>query len=430
MKIPISMSFTNSVEGDEEETATTITTSNTDTDADTTTRTFASEMAETAAKVQAAYWDFMNSAQSKITHIVGIGTDVKRAMVEAAPYLPLVNKVATYIVPDLSQRDVLMLSVNVAALTTQGIKNYSSAEVAESSSESNVSATISQYATGIYNKLKNAFKSHFGNALDNASDEEKPHSSEETHNIFDTVKSKMSSFMTSFDSPITENNDDQIDTTIVTNTYIEDSQIPTTNTIITKTSKTFESGAEPILQTTNGETKHVILSNKLLQNGKHNIDRVITDMKNDSNSDENSANKSEEFDDDNDAEAYDDEYDDASMNVDDRNMINDNNVKINENDFKKVMQESMKLQPDFVQKLDGEELLKEIDESQKSLPNPKTDNRNVFNALIEELDIDQRVSDDKVNELIDGLEKITNYFISSGIKKNEILTTPPTLPMN
>ncbi|XP_026804277.1 DNA-directed RNA polymerase II subunit RPB1-like [Rhopalosiphum maidis] len=432
-----SMPFTKSVEGDEEETATTITTSDTDTDtdadADTTTRTFANKIAETAAKVQAAYWDFMNSAQSKMTHIVSIGTDVKRSLVVAAPYLPLVNKVATYIVPDLSQRDVLTLSVNVAVLTTQGIKNYSSTEVTESSSELNVGATISQYANGIYNKLKYAFKSKFGDVLDNSSDEEKPHSPEETHSIFDTVKSKMnifSSFKNSYDSPITENNDDQIETTIVTHTYIDDSQTPTTNTIVTKTSKTYESSAEPIIQTSNGETKHVILSNKLLQNGKHNVNRVITEMKNDSNNDENSANESYEYDDDDDFEAYDDDNDDTSMNVDDENMINDNNVEINENDLKEVMQESMKLQPDFVQKLDGEELLKQIDESQKSLPNPKTDNRKIFNALIEELDIDQRVSDDKVNELINGLEKITNYFISSGIKKNEILTTPPTLPMN
>jgi hypothetical protein len=133
MKIPISMSFTNSVADEEEETATTITTSDTDTDADTTTRTFADEMTETAANIQAAYWDFMNSASSKTTYVVSIGTDVKKALVEAAPYLPLVNKVSTYIVPDLSQRDVLALSVNVAALTTQGIKNYSNAEVAESS---------------------------------------------------------------------------------------------------------------------------------------------------------------------------------------------------------------------------------------------------------------------------------------------------------
>ncbi|XP_060854816.1 uncharacterized protein LOC132932452 isoform X2 [Rhopalosiphum padi] len=431
MKIPIS--FTNSVADDEEETVTAITTSDTDTDADTTTRTFANEMSETAANVQAAYWDFMNSAPSKTTYVVSIGTDVKKALVEAAPYLPLVNRVSTYIVPDLSQRDVLALSVNVAALTTQGIKNYSNAEVAESSREPDVGATISQYATGIYNKLKDAFKSHFGDVLDNSPDEEKPHSSEETHGIFDTVKSKMnifSSFMNSYDSPITENNDDQIETTTVTHTYIEDSQTPITNTIITKTSKTYESDAEPILQTTYGETKHVILSNKLLQNGKHNVDRVITEMKNDSNSDENSANESEEFYDDDDVEAYDDDNDDVSMNVDDGNMINDNNVEINEKDFKKVMQESMKLQPDFVQNLDGKELLEQIEESQKSLPNPKTDNRKIFNALIEELEIDQRVSDDKVNELIDGLEKITNYFISSGIKKNEILTTPPTLPMN
>lgn len=87
-------------------------------------------------------------------------------------------------------------------------------------------------------------------------------------------------------------------------------------------------------------------------------------------------------------------------------------------------------QPDFVQTLDGEELLEKIDELQKSLPNPNTNNRKIFEALIEELDIDEHVDDDKVNELINGLEKTTNFFISSGIKKNDLLTIPPTLTPN
>lgn len=88
-------------------------------------------------------------------------------------------------------------------------------------------------------------------------------------------------------------------------------------------------------------------------------------------------------------------------------------------------------QPEFVQKLDGKELLEKIDEFQKLVPKPNTNNRKVFEALIEELDIDERVDDDdKVNELINGLDKTTNYLISSGIERNELLTNLPTLPPN
>jgi len=73
-------------------------------------------------------------------------------------------------------------------------------------------------------------------------------------------------------------------------------------------------------------------------------------------------------------------------------------------------------------------LLDRIDELQKSLPNPNPDNRKTFKALTEELDIDEYYSEDHVNELIDVLEKTTNYFIVKAIEKNELLTTPPTPP--
>jgi len=71
-------------------------------------------------------------------------------------------------------------------------------------------------------------------------------------------------------------------------------------------------------------------------------------------------------------------------------------------------------------------LLNRIDELQKSLSNPNPNNRKTFKALTEELDIDEHYSEDHVNELIDVLDKITNYFIVKAIQKNESLTTSPT----
>ncbi|XP_025205255.1 uncharacterized protein LOC112601721 [Melanaphis sacchari] len=417
MKIP----FIESAEDSKKETVTDSTIATSDADTDTTISAVNTKIVETASDIGAAYRNFFNSAQSEMTYVLTIGPDVKRTMVEAAPYMPLVCKVAMYVIPNLSQRDLLMLSLNVAALTTQGINNYSSAECP---TKSNVGATIAHYATGIYNKLKGAFESHFGDSSDNSAVEEKTKSSEETHSIFDTVKKHINyfgGFMSSYDEPETENNEDQIET-IVTHIYNEDSQTPTTKTILTKA---YENGVDLIHQATSDEADHVLLSNQILQIGENNVDKMINEMKNDYNSN-SSSNESDEFDiddeNDDDIETYD--YDD-----DNENMI-DYDVKVNEEDFKEIMQESMSLQPDYVQTLDGEELLEKIDEIQTTLPNPHTNNGKIFEALIEELDIDQRFDYSLVNELIDDLNKITNFFISSGLKKNEELTTTPTSPMN
>ncbi|KAE9534478.1 hypothetical protein AGLY_008568 [Aphis glycines] len=437
LKIP-SLFGGESVDEGKEVNADTTTTSN----ADTTTNTVAAYMASTATNVEEIYNGLLNAAQSQATHILSIGTDTRRTLVEVAPYLPLVNKVATYIVPDLSEHDVLTLSVNVAALTTQGIMNYANSKPP---TKSNIGGSISQYATGIFHKLKDVFNSHLGDDVpDNSPDKENTNSSEEKHSIFDTVKSKMSifsSFMNGFNAPETDKNKNQVET-IVTHTYIEGSQTPTTETIVTKK---YEKGVESIHQITDGETKHVILSNKLLKDGKQRVNNIITDMKNEFETSENLSNENNELDDGEDLEPYNDNNVDGNNSInsshhsgDDENTSNDDydddendNVEVDGEDFKLVLQESMTIQPEFVQKLDGKELLEKIDEFQKLVPKPNTNNRKVFEALIEELDIDERVDDDdKVNELINGLDKTTNYFISSGIKRNELLTNPPTLPPN
>jgi len=98
-------------------------------DADITT-TVSSGMTATAANVDAAYNSFLDAIHlSKEPHIVTIGSDVDRSLVETAPYLPLVNKLTTYIMPDLSLRDVVTLSLNVAALTTQEAAYNANAQI-------------------------------------------------------------------------------------------------------------------------------------------------------------------------------------------------------------------------------------------------------------------------------------------------------------
>jgi len=154
------------------------------------------------------------------------------------------------------------------------------------------------------------------------------------------------SFMNNIDSPQLENNENQIEA-IVTQTYIEGSQSPITNTIVTKT---YDSGDKLIHQATN----NAIFNNKLLENdGKQKIENIINEMKNESNSDENSVNDSdvEDYGSDNNNETMND--DNGTMNDNDGDMIDDenydnddknNNVQIKEEDFNKVMQDSMALQ--------------------------------------------------------------------------------------
>lgn len=98
-------------------------------DADVTT-TVNSEMTATAANIEATYRSLTDATQSsKETHIVCIGPVVEKSLVEAGQYLPLVDKLTKYIIPNLSMYYVVTLSLNVASLTTQGVEDYANNEV-------------------------------------------------------------------------------------------------------------------------------------------------------------------------------------------------------------------------------------------------------------------------------------------------------------
>lgn len=66
----------------------------------------------------------MDGLKTRMMNIVDIGKDVQNSLVVSAPYLPVVFKVATYLVPGLSSYQVLVLSVNVATVTAQAIQDY------------------------------------------------------------------------------------------------------------------------------------------------------------------------------------------------------------------------------------------------------------------------------------------------------------------
>lgn len=59
-----------------------------------------------------------------MTSVVGIASNLESSLVIASPYLPIVYKVAVFIVPGLSSYQVLLLTVNVATITTEALRNY------------------------------------------------------------------------------------------------------------------------------------------------------------------------------------------------------------------------------------------------------------------------------------------------------------------
>lgn len=67
---------------------------------------------------------FMSYYNAATVSIVGIGKELGSSMVVAAPYLPIVYKVAIFIVPGLSSYQALLLAVNVATITTEAVRNY------------------------------------------------------------------------------------------------------------------------------------------------------------------------------------------------------------------------------------------------------------------------------------------------------------------
>lgn len=71
---------------------------------------------------------YFNTMRTNVMHIVSIGQEVENSMVVAAPYLPMVFKVAVYLIPGISTYQVLTLSVNVATITAQALVHYAEGE--------------------------------------------------------------------------------------------------------------------------------------------------------------------------------------------------------------------------------------------------------------------------------------------------------------
>lgn len=80
------------------------------------------EAAEAETEVDVGLFDQIQSS------IANIGDNVESSLVKAAPYLPLVTKVAMVIVPGLREYQMLMMAIEVATITSQGYKRYNDGE--------------------------------------------------------------------------------------------------------------------------------------------------------------------------------------------------------------------------------------------------------------------------------------------------------------
>lgn len=78
--------------------------------------------AETEMTEDAGLFDQIQSS------IANIGDNVESSLVKVAPYLPLVTKVAMFVVPGLREYQMLMMAMEVATITSQGYKRYSEGE--------------------------------------------------------------------------------------------------------------------------------------------------------------------------------------------------------------------------------------------------------------------------------------------------------------
>lgn len=83
------------------------------------------EAATAAAAEAEADADLFDQIQSSIANI---GENAESGLVKAAPYLPLVTKVAMFIVPGLREYQMLMMAIEVATITSQGYKRYNDGE--------------------------------------------------------------------------------------------------------------------------------------------------------------------------------------------------------------------------------------------------------------------------------------------------------------
>lgn len=72
--------------------------------------------------------NLLSNTGSTVMDIIVIGKNIEESMIVAAPYLPLVWKVATFVVPGLQPFQMLTLSVNVASITMHAAQQYMEGE--------------------------------------------------------------------------------------------------------------------------------------------------------------------------------------------------------------------------------------------------------------------------------------------------------------
>lgn len=71
---------------------------------------------------------YISRIQTNVMKIVSIREDMENSMVVASPYLPMVYKVVLYLIPGASTYQIITLTVNIATITAQALKQYAEGE--------------------------------------------------------------------------------------------------------------------------------------------------------------------------------------------------------------------------------------------------------------------------------------------------------------
>ncbi|XP_025415082.1 uncharacterized protein LOC112686838 [Sipha flava] len=349
----------------------------------------------------------MDSLKSQLVNIVDVGKDVHNSLVVAAPYLPIVFKVATFVVPSLSTYQVLVLSVNVATVTAQALQDYwDGKEVSHDAiqklvmetllSKRDTGATVHQYATNMYGSFKNLLSS-FGHQKENAnSSPEKETLEEMSHIEIPEIK-----------------NDVQEVQTVVTKKFVNGVEIPEIESIVAKNGHVIKRKlkndelitAEPI-----EDSFFSILKNK--------ITTFINKIR---NSESSTSSASDDCSNDSDfIEFMDDMNDESDSN---NSEESDEPIEINQELFDKVLEQAMNLQPEEIKNKNDEELVKYIDNYQTHFSDhfieSEFDPKNVFDFLVNSMKFDKNVTKNQKKELVTMLGKVTNYFIDKNLENND-----------
>ncbi|VVC37076.1 Hypothetical protein CINCED_3A022852 [Cinara cedri] len=329
------------------------------------------------------------NTESAVSTAISIGEDIEHGLVIIGPYLPLVYKVAMYIIPSLTPYQTIQLSWEVSQIMVEAMKNYEEGEsltrvtavaaakiaydaylrkrdtgatiINNDFTATTGPATITEYATDIYEKLKDMFNDKSGTS---------------PLSIFSGM------------NPSPDNNN-----------IVYDANGKSVET------KTFDNGAEILHSSDN---KILLREPSWKLNKVRELDSQIPKL-------QNNYEKPSDDDDDNDNDDESEGKVVRSVKTNNDNLST--NANIDKTRFDELLNESMKYQPSFIRNTDGEVLVEQLSNKKSKIPaSVNVDSGARFAALTSTMEFTKDVTDDQINELVNLMSKATDYFILKAIR--------------